>query len=194
MASRALLDTRVGELLEQLADESPTPGGGLAAACALGMAAAVCTMAARASVSGWNGALGAAAQAGALRDRALKAAQANVRAHERALAALDEPGELRPEQRDWALGTALDRAAELPLEIGRIAADVAELAALIAREGAEATRPDATSAAFIAEAGARAAAALVAANLTVVEGDERLAAAGRSIAAAADAAARAAAT
>ena len=54
------------------------------------------------------------------------------------------------------------------------AADVAVLAALTAEFGDGTYRGDAAAAAILAEAGARAAAKLVAVNLTVTEDDERL--------------------
>ena len=76
-----------------------------------------------------------------------------------------------PEQRDFALGVALLQAAEVPLRIAEAAADVAELAALAAAEGAPHLRPDATAAAALAEAATRAAAHLVEINLAIVPGD-----------------------
>ena len=81
----------------------------------------------------------------------------------------DGPG--TPEQRDFALGTALLRAAEVPLRIAEAAADVTELAAVAAAEGSPHLRPDATAAAALAEAATRAATHLVEINLATVPGD-----------------------
>ena len=86
------------------------------------------------------------------------------------LATMREPAG-SPEQRDFALGTALLRAAEVPLRIAEAAADVAELAALTAAEGSPHLRADATAAAALAEAATRAAAHLVDINLATVRGD-----------------------
>ena len=68
-----------------------------------------------------------------------------------------------------------DRAAEIPLRIARAASDVSELAALVAEEGQPSLRVDAATAALLAEAGARAAAAIVEVNLTTTADDERVA-------------------
>ena len=77
-----------------------------------------------------------------------------------------------PEQRDFALGLALLRAAEVPLRIAEAAADVAELAAARRRPRASPhLRPDATAAAALAEAATRAATHLVEINLATVPGD-----------------------
>ena len=96
-----------------------------------------------------------------------------------------------PEQRDFALGAALVRAAEVPLAIAEAAADVAELAALAAADGAPHLRPDATAAAALAEAAIRAATHLVEINLAIVPGDRHTEAAARLSAAAAAARVRA---
>ena len=79
----------------------------------------------------------------------------------------------------------------MPLEIAETAADTASLAALAAELGDGTYRSDAAAAAVLAAAGARAAAHLVAVNLTVQEGDVRLVRARASEQVAADAAARA---
>ena len=83
-----------------------------------------------------------------------------------ALAQLDAP------DRDAALGKALRDAARVPLQIAETAADVAALAALAAREGAEAVRGDAWTAAVLAEAASTAAAGLVRVNLATRPDDD----------------------
>jgi formiminotetrahydrofolate cyclodeaminase len=65
------------------------------------------------------------------------------------------------------------RAAEVPLAIAEAGADAAYLAAWIADRGSAARRGDAVAAALLAEAGTRAAAALVSVNLAVTAGDDR---------------------
>jgi len=73
--------------------------------------------------------------------------------------------ELASPERDTALGAALRRAAEVPLQIAETAADVAILASLAAEEGSETVRADAWAAAALAEAATVSAAKLVHVNL-----------------------------
>ena len=73
------------------------------------------------------------------------------------------------------LEAKLDLSCAVPLEIAEAAADTASLAALAAELGERDVQADAAAAAVLAAAGARAAAHLVAVNLTVTEGDVRLA-------------------
>ena len=78
------------------------------------------------------------------------------------------------ERRDFALGRAYARAAEPPLQIARAAADVAELAVVVARNGDPAFHADAVTAALLAAAAASSAAELVGVNLTASARDERV--------------------
>ena len=73
-----------------------------------------------------------------------------------------------------ALGQVLARAAEIPLVIAEAGADVATLALAAADRGTPEQRGDAVAAALLADAGTRAAAFLVAANLAVQPDDERV--------------------
>jgi methenyltetrahydrofolate cyclohydrolase len=176
VASPSLLDLTASQLLDELAGPVP-PGGGSALAFTVAMAAAVVRMAARASTESWDAAAGIAAQADALRARAAPLAQHDADVYDRALWARDVAAELPPDKRDWEIGKAFAAAAEPPLEIARIASDVAELAAEVARSGDQRVRADAVAAATLAAAAARAAVTLVAVNLTAVEDDPRVAAA-----------------
>jgi formiminotetrahydrofolate cyclodeaminase len=133
------------------------------------MAAALVTMVARGS-SDWAEGAGIASQARTLRSRLTALGTDDAEAFERVLLTMrDRSG--TPDQRDFALGEALVRAAEVPLEIAEVAADVAELAALAAAHGSPRLQPDATAAATLAEAAVRAAAHLVEINLATVTGD-----------------------
>ena len=114
----------------------------------------------------WEDAPGIAAQAAALGDRALVLADDDHRAYAHALEQLGTP------ERDAALGRALRRAAEVPLSIAEVAADVAALAALAARDGAPSVRGDAWTAAALAEAASVAAAQLVHVNLSTRPDDD----------------------
>jgi formiminotetrahydrofolate cyclodeaminase len=168
-----LLDLPLREFLDRLGAEEPAPAGGSAAAIAVAMAAALIAKVAKVT-AGWAEAPAVVAQAERLRRRIAPLAQSDAEAYEEALAALHLPDELEPEVRNMALGQVLARAAEIPLVIAEAGADVACLAAEVAERGAPERRGDAIAAALIAEAAARAAANLVAVNLTVTPDDERL--------------------
>jgi formiminotetrahydrofolate cyclodeaminase len=149
-------------------------------------------MVARCSRDSWDDAAGVAAQAQAIRDRAVALAQTDGTAWEQALAALRDArataeGDAR---RDFKLEQKLERAAAAPLEIAELGADVAALAALAGERGDGTYRADASAAAAIAAGAARAAAHLVQVNLGVRAGDARLARARASEQAADDAVAR----
>src|SRR4029077_17751302 len=87
-------------------------------------------MAARLSPESWTDAAGVAAQAEALRERAVLLADEDAEAYRRALEArAPADATAKPEQRDWALGRVTAAAAEPPLALARLAADLAELCA-----------------------------------------------------------------
>ncbi len=162
-------DRPLDHFLDDLEAPAPSPCGGTAAAVAAAMAAALVTMVARASGQ-WADGPGVASQARALRTRLTTLGDDDAAAFEHVLATMrDRSGTV--ERRDYELGAALVKAAEVPLEIAEAAADVAELAALAASEGSSHLRPDATAAAILAEAAVRAATHLVEINLATVAGD-----------------------
>ena len=154
-----------GDLWDRLADPGAAPGGGSAAAVVAGMAAALTAKAARRSSNSWSDARGVAAQAGSLAKRCTELAQEDAHAFDAALQALENPT-------DVALPLA--QTVAVLLELGETAADVAELAARTAEHCDGTFRGDAVSATLLAEAAARVVTALVASNLTVAKGDERL--------------------
>jgi formiminotetrahydrofolate cyclodeaminase len=168
------LDLRLRDLLERVAAPEPAPGGGSVLALVAALAACVLAMAARASGDDWPESGGVAAQAEALRARAAPLAQLDAETYERALETRDRVSELDPEHRDWEIGKAFAAAAEPPLEIARVAADIAALAADVAVRAEQRLRPDALAAAALASAVARASAELVAVNLTATEDDARV--------------------
>ncbi len=73
-----------------------------------------------------------------------------------------------------AITSALAEAAGVPLEIAQIGAEVAELAAELAEHGNTNLRGDAAAGAVLAEASVRAAATLVAINLSARPDDGRI--------------------
>lgn len=177
-------------LLEELAAPREVPGAGSALAAALAAAAAVVQMAARLSPASWADAAGVAAQAEALRERAVQLVDEDAEAYRLALearAAADETA--KPEQRDWSLGQVTAAAAEPPLALVRLAADLVELCAAAGARVEPRVHADVAAAAALAAAVARGSRALVAANLTALAGDARVEEADRLVAAA-DAAAR----
>jgi formiminotetrahydrofolate cyclodeaminase len=162
-------------LLEELAAPREVPGAGSALAVALATAAAVVQMAARLSPESWADAAGVAAQAELLRDRAVKLVDDDAEAYRQALearAAADTTA--RPEQRDWSLGRVTAAAAEPPLALARLAADLGDLCAAAGERVEPRVHADVAAAAAIAAAVARGARELVAVNLTALRGDERV--------------------
>jgi formiminotetrahydrofolate cyclodeaminase len=143
----------------------PASGGGPLAALVTASAAELLANIARASSEGWPDARGVAAQAESLRDRVTPLAALTAQAYEHALQA---------DGGDYEIGRAYAGAAEPPLRIAEAAADVAELAALVAGHADPTRRADAVSAGLVAAGCARAAAELVAVNLTVSANDERV--------------------
>jgi formiminotetrahydrofolate cyclodeaminase len=184
-----LLDLSIRELLDATASEDPTPGGGSIAAVTAAAAAGLVAMAATGS-DGWREAGGVAAQATTLRRRLEELAPANDEAYELALSALSGGDGAEEGARDELLGRTLERAAAIPLVIAEIAANVAELAAVVAEEGDPRTRGDAAAAAMLALGATRAAAHLVEINLGVLAFDDRRLRANRLAADAAAASAR----
>jgi formiminotetrahydrofolate cyclodeaminase len=144
--------------------ETPS-GGGPLAALVTASAAQLLADIAHASGDGWPDARGVAAQAESLRDRATPLAALAAQAYAHALGA---------EGGDYELGRAYAKAAEPPLRIAETAADVTELAALVAEYADPARRADAVTAGLVAAGCARAAAELVAVNLTVSADDDRV--------------------
>jgi formiminotetrahydrofolate cyclodeaminase len=184
-AGRSALDG----FLDELEAPAPSPCGGTAAAVSAAMAAALVTMVARAS-KGWDDGPGIASQARALRARLVELGRDDAEAFGTVLAAMrDRSG--TPEERDFALGTALIVAAEVPLRIAEASADVAELAALASTHGLAQLQADASAAAALAEAATRAAAHLVDINLATVPGGRNWEKAAALTSAAAEARARA---
>jgi formiminotetrahydrofolate cyclodeaminase len=181
-------DRDLRAVLDEIADPSPAPGAGAVSGVVVAMAAGLIASAARRSPD-WDEARGVSAQAQALRSRVERLAEANEEAYLEALALIE--GAAEDGTRDAAIGKALDTAAELPLAIAECAYDVVLLGAEAASHAAPGGAEDAAAAAVLAEAAARAAAGLVAANLVSMPGDERVVHARRLADAATDAAKRA---
>jgi formiminotetrahydrofolate cyclodeaminase len=173
----ALADRSLGQLLEQVAAESPSPGGGSSCALACALAAGLAEMAARFTLARDEYAArhermaALRARAGELRSRALELAEEELHVYEAVLDALREPEDApgRAERLDAALSDAADS----PLAVARAAAEVAELAAEAARTGNRNLRGDAVAGALLAEAACTAAARLADINLAGRPSDPR---------------------
>ena len=156
------------EFLDLLAARVPAPGGGGAAAVTCALAAGLVAMAARFSDAQLPGAADVARQADRLRERAAGLADQDAAAYQAVLDAYRLPrdgGE--GSERRRRIEAALRGAAAVPLEIAEIAAQVAGLAAHVAAAGNPNLRGDTVTAARLAEAAARSAAALVDINVAL---------------------------
>ncbi|MGN6431250.1 MAG: cyclodeaminase/cyclohydrolase family protein [Gaiellaceae bacterium] len=167
------LDLRVHELLESVTKRGGPAAGAIAALTAASAAALVELTARATDAEAWPDAAGAAAQAHKLRERLVPLARQDAEAYHAAVA------QLRERDDDFALGEALARAADLPLEIADHAENVAALAADAAARAHPELRADAAAAAALALGAAWAAAKLVEVNLAMHEDDPRLARARR---------------
>jgi len=159
------LDQPVGQFLDQVAARTPAPGGGGAAAMTGALAAGLVAMAARFSTAQVPDAGEIADRADRLRHRAAELVDEDAQAYGRVLDALALPRDAAG--RDQQVRAALDRAAAVPEEMTQLGAQVAELAARLAVAGNPNLRGDSISAALLAEASARSAAALVDINVTL---------------------------
>jgi formiminotetrahydrofolate cyclodeaminase len=190
MDRESLAERRIGDLLDEVASDRLTPGAGSVAAITAAVAAAVTESVARLSREQAGDADVAVAQSAALRERLVLLADANAAAYEEATRSLGREGPDEP-ARDARLGSDLALAAYTPLSIAEVAAETAELAAVLAQRANPEVRPDAVVAACLAEAAARGAAQLVRINLGMTPEDERIATAEGHAEAAAAARARA---
>ncbi len=165
------LDMPVGRFLDALSATTPDPSGGAVAALAVTLAAGLCMMTAGLSARRLLEAPQLAEQARLLRDRAAPLAQADAEAYRAVLAALRarDTAATSPPQ----IAAALSQACVVPMEVAEIGAEVAAVAAAIASGGNPNVRGDAVTAALLAAAGSRAAAALVRINLAGAEDDDR---------------------
>lgn len=168
------LKQTIEEFLDDLAAREPTPGGGSVAAVVIAMAAGLASMAARFSDGQLPDALRIAQNADVLREQAVSLAQEDARAYQKVLASFDEtPATVDPETRRESIRSALSEAADVPLAITDIGAEVAQLCEEVARLGNGNLKGDATTGALLAHAGAQACTLLVEINLRDTP-DERI--------------------
>jgi formiminotetrahydrofolate cyclodeaminase len=156
----------LSDLLDELAAQTPAPGGGTSAAWATAIAAALVEMAARFTPGA------SAERAAELRAHALELAEHELSAYAPVLEASRLPKD--DPSRAERLTKALSDAADSPLEIARTATEVQSLARELAETGNKTLEGDANTAAELAQAACRAAARLVEINLQRTPDDPRL--------------------
>ena len=172
-SAKGYLASSLTGFLELVSAAEPAPAGGSAAALAVALAAGLCVMMARLSEAQLEEAPELAASAEALRERAAALVVADAAAFGQVLTALQAPRDREPKVRRRGIAAALSGAADVPTELACIAAAVGAIAARVAESGNPNLLGDAVTAALLAEAGSRAAAALVTINLKDSPADDR---------------------
>ncbi len=168
-STETLADLPLRELLERVADRTPAPGGGSTIAVTCALAASLVEMAAqftlaRSDLAGRQDRMReVSARAAELRREALELADRDLDAYGPVLQA-QRLASSDPE-RAARIDAARARAAEPPLALTRVGAELAELAAELARTGTPNLAGDAIAGALLAEAACRGAACLVGLNL-----------------------------
>jgi formiminotetrahydrofolate cyclodeaminase len=153
----------VADFLDDLAARTPAPGGGAAASVTCAMAAGLVEMAA--SFASATGLERVRERAHELREEVSSLAYADGRAYAVVLEALRmEPGAERTTRLDSAVAGAI----ACPMDMLRIAAEVATLAADMAETGNRNLEGDALAGALLAEAAARSAATLAQLNISML--------------------------
>ena len=175
MGSSSFLDAGLKEFLDAVPARTPAPGGGAVAAIVASLAAGLTAMGARFAPDGWERRAEVVGRAEELRARLEPLADADAEAY----------GAFMAERS----GENVERIVAIPFELAEAAAEVAELAALVASDGNPNVSGDAAAGADLAAAAASIAARLVAINAHAV--DERVQQARELAARAASAAARA---
>lgn len=171
--SSAIVDWRVGELLERLGSSDPTPGGGAAAALTGALGAALVQMTANLSIGRprlagiEQQARRISQRAGDLRQRLAQLGDADAEAFERVSAAYKLPraDDAQKRARQEAIQAALVQAAEVPLETAGASAEVVAVAGEAAPILNPAVISDVLVGAILAEAALRSAAVNVEINL-----------------------------
>ncbi len=185
---------RVDVLVDAVAAETPAPGGGAVAAIVTRLAAALTAMAGRYGVGKAeqpDDMLALIARTDELQGSAAPLGDLDGELYQALLTALRMPREPNSDARAQAVAMASSKAADVPMRVVQLAAEVAEMAAGLAESGNRNLRGDAAAAALLASAAADSSAILVAENLARMPDDPRLGSAASLAAAARAAASRA---
>jgi len=163
------LDLPLGEFLDRVASDKPSPGGGSVAAIAVALAAGLAGMAARLSEDQLPDATDLAEEADAARSKVAPLARADAESYGRVLEAYREADS---ETRKVRVRDALSGAADVPLAVAEAGSEVVAIASRLAEEGNPNLEGDALAAVLLAGAGVRAAATLVGINLSTANVDD----------------------
>jgi formiminotetrahydrofolate cyclodeaminase len=167
------LARQTAALFDDVASDTLAPGAGSVAALTAALAAAISECVALLSAEAAGDADRALAQATEQRTRLVLLADANAAAYQEATRSLASDT-ADDAVRDARLGSDLALAAYTPLSIAEVAADAAELAAILAVGASPDVRADAVVAACLAEGAAQGAAHLVRINLGMSPDDDRI--------------------
>jgi formiminotetrahydrofolate cyclodeaminase len=162
----------LARFLDMVASREPAPGGGASAEVAVARAPALTAMAARFSTEHLDDAGTVADRAEELRSRVMPLAQADAAAYGRVLDAYRIPRD--DEERRRKIREALSDAADVPLSVAEVGAEVAGNAGQLAAAGNPNLRGDAVTATILARAAVHAAATLVEINVSAGGADDRL--------------------
>jgi methenyltetrahydrofolate cyclohydrolase len=163
------LDLPLGEFLDLVASGNPAPGGGSVAAVAVALAAGLAGMAAQLSADQLADASELADRADASRRRVAPLVRADAESYGRVLDAYREPDS---ETRGERVRDALSGATDVPLAVAEVGNEVASIASRLVEQGNPNLEGDAMTAVLLAQAGVRAAAALVEINLSSANLDD----------------------
>jgi methenyltetrahydrofolate cyclohydrolase len=150
LASSSFLDARLKEFLDAVPARTPAPGGGAVAAVVASLAAGLTAMAARFAPDEWERRAEVVGRAEELRARLEPLADADADAY----------GAFMAER----TAESVERIIAIPFELTEIAAELAELAALVAAAGNPNVSGDAAAGADLAAAAASVGARLVRIN------------------------------
>ena len=167
------LDPPLRDFLAVVASREPAPGGGCVAAVTVAMAAGLVAMAARLSPD-LPGSQRVVSDAERLQRRSAGLADADAQVYGEVMATLSATRASEPDERHDRRRAAFEAAALVPLELAELGADTARLAARLVEDGNSNLRGDAATAAYVAEAAVRSAAALVRINVASGECDPGL--------------------
>jgi formiminotetrahydrofolate cyclodeaminase len=157
------LTSTVADLLDDLAERTPAPGGGAACALTCAMSAALVEMAT--SFGSAHGLEPVRDRAHAIREEVSRLAFADGKAYGSVLEALRMDA---GEQRAQCLDDAVAGAIGVPMRVLELAAEVAMLAADVAETGNRNLEGDALAGSLLAEAAARSAATLAQLNASML--------------------------
>jgi formiminotetrahydrofolate cyclodeaminase len=158
------LELRLVDFLRQVGEPTPAPSAGAAAATTVALAAGLTAMSAGLSGRQLSEAERIRDRALALKDEVQQLAQRDADSYAGVLEARARPAD--DPDRAAAVSEALSMASEVPLRIAELGTEVLDLAVSVAGDGNPNLRGDALTAGLLAQAAVRAAAALVALNLS----------------------------